>query len=293
MELTKKEKELLKIQDNRIDFYFKVENAVIDDINIFSDIYESHLYIVLSRFCNNGNVAYPSYNTLAKLCYCSKRKVIETTNKLIEKGLINKVNRTMNGVERKSNQSNLYTVNNIKQYIRLNKSIESLQIQSKDNVAPIDNLNNYNNIVNNKHQDSDHSAPNKEIYINNNNINKKRKKETLSYANDKELEKLKKLDELKNIICTSIKKSRKELDSIFPDALYKNLDLDLLIEKIKESSYLQGLNKTPFISIFTTKEGLNKILLGYYADYQDNSKIIDISKLTKKEILLTGIINIK
>lgn len=204
----------------------------------------------------------------------------------------------MNGVERKSNQSNLYTVNNIKQYIRLNKSIESLQIQSKDNVAPIDNLNNYNNIVNkvhqdgeyntlgvvnNKHQDSDHSAPNKEIYINNNNINKKRKKETLSYANDKELEKLKKLDELKNIICTSIKKSRKELDSIFPDALYKNLDLDLLIEKIKESSYLQGLNKTPFISIFTTKEGLNKILLGYYADYQDNSKIIDISKLTKNE----------
>ena len=92
MELTEKEKEILKIQDNRIDFYFKIENAVIDNDEVFSNIYESHLYIVLSRFCNNGNIAYPSYNTLAKLCYCSKRKVIETMNKLIEKGLINKVN---------------------------------------------------------------------------------------------------------------------------------------------------------------------------------------------------------
>lgn len=52
--LTEEQKQILGIKDERVDFYFKVENAVIDNPEVFSNIYESHLFVVLSRYCNNG-----------------------------------------------------------------------------------------------------------------------------------------------------------------------------------------------------------------------------------------------
>lgn len=116
LNLTEDQKNKLELTDNRVDFYFKVENAIIDDIELFSNIHESHLYIVLSRYCNNHQVAFPSYSTLAKLCYCSRSMIIKCMNSLESKGYINKVIRINDG-HKKSNDTNLYTVNNIKEYV--------------------------------------------------------------------------------------------------------------------------------------------------------------------------------
>ena len=69
--LTPEQEQLLKIKDNRVDFYFKVENAVIDNYQIFDSIYEAHLYIILCRLCNNNQIAFPSYQKLADYCFCS------------------------------------------------------------------------------------------------------------------------------------------------------------------------------------------------------------------------------
>lgn len=124
--LTDEQKKLLNIVDNRTDFYFKVENATIDNYEIFDTIYEAHLYITLCRFCNNQQVAFPSYKTLADYCFCSKRTIINAMNSLVAKGLINKVSRKKE--DQIVNDTNLYTVNNIKniQKQRMKKSRKSM-----------------------------------------------------------------------------------------------------------------------------------------------------------------------
>ncbi|MEG0022782.1 MAG: helix-turn-helix domain-containing protein [Cetobacterium sp.] len=126
IDLTEDQKERLGIKDERVDFYFKIENAVIDNPEIFSNIYESHLFMVLARFCNNGKVAFPSYNTLAKLCYCSKSTIIRSMKSLEDKKLINKVVRVNKIRNNHVNDTNLYTINNVKEYVVKDKSGENI-----------------------------------------------------------------------------------------------------------------------------------------------------------------------
>lgn len=123
MNLTQEQKEQLGIVDERVDFYFKVENTVIDGLKKinedgeeitempFEDIYEAHLFVVLSRYCNNGQVAYPSLNTLCEKCYCSKPTLLKAIKGLEKKGYIAKINRQNS--ETKTNQTNVYSVKNI------------------------------------------------------------------------------------------------------------------------------------------------------------------------------------
>lgn len=75
-------KKLGVIEDKRVDFYFKVENEIVDNTTIFPNIYESYLFVILSRDCNNGGVAFASYTTLAEACYCSRRTIIKVMNSI-------------------------------------------------------------------------------------------------------------------------------------------------------------------------------------------------------------------
>ncbi|MDY6171699.1 MAG: helix-turn-helix domain-containing protein [Fusobacterium necrophorum] len=290
MELTEKQMETLKIKDNRLDFYFKVENAVIDEYQNFDNIYESHLFIVLSRYCNNGQVAFPSYETLAKQCYCSKRHIIKMMKNLEEKKLINKVIRNTEKVFK----SNLYTVNSIKKYSSIDKKTinsnerednkENSEGSESDSLGVLNNIHQGNEcsslgVANGIRQGSEQHSLYKDKYIKNNFIKKERETNvnSLSHKNNVDSIKLKQIDELKNIIANSLKKERKDIDDIVDNNLYLNIDIELLIKKIKDSSYLQGINTKPFISIFTTLEGIKKILYGFYDDYSKNtSKIIKI-----------------
>lgn len=163
LNLTDEQKEILGIKDERVDFYFKVENAVVDEVELFSNIYESHLYLVLSRYCNNNQVAFPSYSKLAELCYCSRSTIIKCMTSLEEKGYINKLKRKNND-NRKINNTNLYTVNNIKEYIEVASG-------NKNNIkggSVSDTL----GVVHLVHQGSPSDTPYKELTIKNNIINK-------------------------------------------------------------------------------------------------------------------------
>lgn len=113
--LTDEQKEALGIKDERKDFYFKVENEVIDNPEVFDTDREFILFIVLSRYCNNNQIAYPSLETLAKKSRCTKRNLIKALNGLVEKGLVKKVKRY--DEETKTYQSNLYAVQTLKEYI--------------------------------------------------------------------------------------------------------------------------------------------------------------------------------
>lgn len=113
--LTEEQKKELGIKDERQDFYFKVENEVIDNPEVFDTDREFILFIVLSRYCNNNQVAYPSLETLAKKSRCTKRNLIKALNGLVAKGLVKKVKRY--DEETKTYQSNLYAIQNLKEYI--------------------------------------------------------------------------------------------------------------------------------------------------------------------------------
>lgn len=159
LNLTLKQKEQLGIKDERIDFYFKVENAVIDEAKLFSNIYESHLYMVLSRYCNNNQVAFPSYSKLAELCYCSRTTIIKCMASLENKGYINKVKRKNVG-NKKINDTNLYTINNIKEYAEVTSE--------KRNKMEGGSISSELGVVHQKHQGSAPGVPNKELLIKNN-----------------------------------------------------------------------------------------------------------------------------
>lgn len=126
LNLTQEQKEQLGIIDERVDFYFKVENAVIDGYTVetinektgkievkeksyFDNVYELAVYTALSRYCNNDVVIFPSQETLAIHCCCGKTSVKNAIKSLEEKGFIKKINRKKNG----SNDTNLYVVKKI------------------------------------------------------------------------------------------------------------------------------------------------------------------------------------
>lgn len=133
MDLTPEIKEQLGIVDSRKDFYFKVENSVIDgymkydeelkrDVSkdYFSNIYEKMVFIILSRYANNNDgIAFPSISTIARNALCGATKVRECIKSLEKKGFIKKVTRPkMN----KDNDSNLYSVKNIEKIEVLKKN---------------------------------------------------------------------------------------------------------------------------------------------------------------------------
>lgn len=185
LNLTDEQKEILGIKDERVDFYFKVENAVIDEAKLFSSIHESHLYLVLSRYCNNNKIAFPSYSKLAELCYCSRTTIIKCMASLENKGYINKVKRKHDD-NKKINDTNLYTINNIKEYAEV--TLE------KKNKMEGGSVSSELGVVHQKHQGSAPGVPNKELLIKNN----IKKNKTTTRTSDNSLPIEPKLDDIKN-----------------------------------------------------------------------------------------------
>ena len=161
IKLNEEQKKLLKLEDKRIDYYFKVENAVIDNSETFDNIYASHLFIVLSRYCNNNNVAFPSYATLAKLCYCSRSTIIKAMNTLEKKGLINKLIRNKKIKDKTLYESNLYTINNINKYSIITEDKKDNSVIDKDSSSKI------SGVVSEKDHSSSYDTLYKEQVINN------------------------------------------------------------------------------------------------------------------------------
>jgi len=98
------------LRDGRVKNWFYLENDLLDrqDLNI----YEKTVYIVIARYVNSENKAFPSYETIAKKGSMAKVQAMRVVRSLIKKGLLKKEarkNKTNGG-----STSNLYTLLNPK-----------------------------------------------------------------------------------------------------------------------------------------------------------------------------------
>jgi len=98
------------LRDGRVRSWFYLENDLLDrqDLNI----YEKMIYIVIARYVDKEDKAFPSVPTIAKKGSMSERQVQMIINSLVKKGLIKKESRI--NKYNKSKTSNLYTLLSVK-----------------------------------------------------------------------------------------------------------------------------------------------------------------------------------
>jgi len=98
------------LRDGRVRNWFYLENDLLDrqDLNI----YEKMIYIVIARYVDKEDKAFPSVPTIAKKGSMSERQVQVIINSLVKKGLIKKEPRI--NKYNKSKTSNLYTLLSVK-----------------------------------------------------------------------------------------------------------------------------------------------------------------------------------
>lgn len=98
------------LRDGRAKNWFYLENDLLDrqDLNI----YEKMIYIVIARFVDREDKAFPSVPTIAKKGSMSERQVQAIINCLVKKRLLKKESRI--NKDNKSKTSNLYTLLSIK-----------------------------------------------------------------------------------------------------------------------------------------------------------------------------------
>ncbi|MGL4568015.1 MAG: helix-turn-helix domain-containing protein, partial [Fusobacteriaceae bacterium] len=68
--------------------FFMVDNEVVDQME-FINAHEFAIYIIISRYSNNGKMSFPSIELIRNKLHCSKRKITEATTTLEKKGYIN------------------------------------------------------------------------------------------------------------------------------------------------------------------------------------------------------------
>ncbi len=86
--------------------YFQVSNKLVDTDQL-SNVYEKMCYIVMARYTNNGQAAFPSYSTIAKNMGVSRNTAIKSIKALTDKGVLTMKNKFIDGVQK----SNTYTLN--------------------------------------------------------------------------------------------------------------------------------------------------------------------------------------
>jgi hypothetical protein len=98
------------LRDGRVKNWFYLENDLLDrqDLNI----YEKMIYIVIARFVDRQDKAFPSVPTIAKKGSMSERQVQAIINSLVKKKLLKKEPRL--NKDNKSKTSNLYTLCSVK-----------------------------------------------------------------------------------------------------------------------------------------------------------------------------------
>ena len=98
------------LRDGRIKNWFYLENDLLDREDL--TIYEKTVYIVIARYVNEENRAFPSYETIARKGSMAKGQAKRVVKSLIEKRLLKKEARK--NKDNKGYTSNLYTLLNPK-----------------------------------------------------------------------------------------------------------------------------------------------------------------------------------
>jgi len=123
------------LRDGRVRNRFYLENDLLDREDL--TIYEKMIYIVIARYVDKEDRAFPSVPTIAKKGSMSERQVQTIINSLVKKGLIKKESRVNR--YNKSKTSNLYTLLSVKK----NQSYKDKG----------------DGVVHNMHHSGEHSAP--------------------------------------------------------------------------------------------------------------------------------------
>jgi hypothetical protein len=98
------------LRDGRVKNWFYLENDLLDRDDL--TIYEKTVYIVIARYVNGENKAFPSYETIAKKGSMAKVQAVRVVKSLIKKGLLKKEARK--NKDNEGSTSNLYTLLNPK-----------------------------------------------------------------------------------------------------------------------------------------------------------------------------------
>ncbi|MBM3708229.1 MAG: hypothetical protein FJW69_07850 [Actinobacteria bacterium] len=98
------------LRDGRVRNWFYLENDLLDREDL--TIYEKTVYIVIARYVNGENKAFPSYETIAKKGSMAKVQAMRVVKSLIQKGLLKKDARK--NKDNEGSISNLYTLLNLK-----------------------------------------------------------------------------------------------------------------------------------------------------------------------------------
>ena len=98
------------LRDGRVKDWFYLENDLLDREDL--TIYEKTVYIVIARYVNGENKAFPSYETIAKKGSMAKVQAMRVVKSLTQKGLLKKEARKNKNNE--GSTSNLYTLLNPK-----------------------------------------------------------------------------------------------------------------------------------------------------------------------------------
>lgn len=98
------------LRDGRTKNWFYLENDLLDREDL--TIYEKTVYIVIARYVNGENKAFPSYETIAKKGSMAKVQAMRVVKSLIQKGLLKKEARK--NKDNEGSTSNLYTLLNPK-----------------------------------------------------------------------------------------------------------------------------------------------------------------------------------
>ena len=102
------------LRDGRTKNWFYLENDLLDREDL--TIYEKTVYIVIARYVNGENKAFPSYETIAKKGSMAKIQAMRVVKSLIQKGLLKKEARK--NKENEGSTSNLYTLLNPKPKVK-------------------------------------------------------------------------------------------------------------------------------------------------------------------------------
>lgn len=131
--------------------WFFVDTALVLEYGKEIGAYGIAVYNVLAAYANNqSQECSPSYQTIADALDCSRRKVIDCINKLLEFNIISRVHRThSNGVP----NSNIITLLRKSEWKPIHVQNEELEVQ--DNRLLHAMMNNMHHTVNSMHHSSD------------------------------------------------------------------------------------------------------------------------------------------
>ena len=103
------------------------------------------------------------------------------------------------------------------------------------------------------------------LYASNNNFKKNNDSKNDVPLEEESINRAKNLSELRKIVALSTGLSPIQVDGVIKPYIYKDIDLTILLEKIKQSDFLLGeCSNKPTIVHFTQLSMLNKILADYY-----------------------------